>query len=134
MTGEEARSAAVAAELALADECVAEARYAFEGGFYRLVRSRSYYAVFHAATALFMSHDLSFRKHSAILAAIDTHLVKTGTLPQDISRRVRDLYQSRLKSDYGDVAPVSREAASRAVEDAVTAVAALKALLGSQKL
>lgn len=45
MTGNEARSATVADELARAEECLAEARYAIQGGFYRLVRGRAYYAV-----------------------------------------------------------------------------------------
>ena len=33
MTGEEARQATVATELAFADECLAESRFALEGGF-----------------------------------------------------------------------------------------------------
>jgi len=34
MTGEEARQAMLVAELAFADECLAESRFALEGGFF----------------------------------------------------------------------------------------------------
>lgn len=81
------------------------------------------------ATAVCASLDLSFRKHSSLLAAIDTQLVRTGKLPPEFTGLVRGLYQSRLKSDYGDVAPVSKEAAAQAIADAVRAVQALKSLL-----
>lgn len=118
MTGEEARNRTVDAELALARECLEEARYALRGGFYRLARSRAYYACFQMATAVFASHGKAFRRHTGLHAAIDVELVKTGRLPQECSASLRQLYQSRLRSDYGDAAPSSEAEASRAVGDA----------------
>lgn len=129
MTGDQARSATVADELTRAEECLAEARYAIQGGFYRLVRGRSYYAAFHAATAFFASVDRSFRKHSALLAAIDTELVRTGIFPPEFTSLIRGLYQSRLKSDYGDAAPVSKADATDAIANAEKIVSAFRAIL-----
>ncbi|MFM8635834.1 MAG: HEPN domain-containing protein [Planctomycetia bacterium] len=97
MTGEEARHRTVAAEVNLCNECLAEAAFALQGGFYRLVRSRAYYACFHAATAVFAARGETFRRHSGLLAA--------------------------LRSDYGDVSPVTAADAERAIADARRIVA-----------
>jgi uncharacterized protein (UPF0332 family) len=131
MTGEEAKQAAVTAELALADECLAESQFALNGGFYRLVRSRAYYACFHAATAVFLAEGEAFRKHTGLMAAIDTTLVKSGRLPPECSSLMRGLYRSRLQSDYGDTAPTTKGDATAAVADAEQVVSMLRALLAS---
>jgi len=127
MTGEEARQAMVAAQLALAEECLAESRFALDGGFFRLVRSRAYYACFHAATAVFAARGESFRKHTGLMAAIDTELVKTGLLPAECSALMRALYRSRLQSDYGDTAPTTKADAMAALESAEQVVTMLRA-------
>ncbi|MFY8222217.1 MAG: HEPN domain-containing protein [Pirellulales bacterium] len=129
MTGEEARDKTVAAELALADECLAEARYALQGGFHRLVRIRCYYACFHAATAVFAQMGLAFRKHSGLLSAIDTQLVRPGKLPSEYTAIIRRLHESRLRSDYGDAAPVSASDAQQSLADAERVVTMLRRLL-----
>ena len=118
MTGEEARQRTVEGELALAQECLQEARYALDGGFFRLTRSRAYYACFHAATAVFLARNRSYRRHTGLLAAVDAELVKTGVIPKACSTALRRLYQSRLRSDYGDVAPVSQADATQSVDEA----------------
>jgi uncharacterized protein (UPF0332 family) len=118
MTGEEAQQRTVEGELVLAQECLREARYALEGGFFRLTRSRAYYACFHAATAVFLARNRSYRRHTGLLAAVDADLVKTGVIPKACSTALRRLYQSRLRSDYGDVSPVSKVDAAQAVADA----------------
>ena len=129
MTGEEARQATVAAELAFAEECLAESRFALEGGFFRLVRSRAYYACFHAATAVFAARGESFRKHTGLMASIDTQLVKTGLLPVECSSLMRSLYRSRLQSDYGDTAPTTKADATLALANAEQVVTMLRGLL-----
>ena len=128
MTGEEARSRTVDAELALARECLAEARYALDGGFFRLARSRAYYACFHAATAVFAGRGKAFRRHIGLQAAVDTELVKRGLVPPECAASLRQLYQARLRSDYGDIAPSSRGEAADAIADAEKIVALLASL------
>lgn len=123
MTGEEARHRTVAAEVNLCNECLAEAAFALQGGFYRLVRSRAYSACFHAATAVFAARGETFRRHSGLLAALDRELIKTGRVPPECGSLLRSLFQSRLRSDYGDVSPVSAADAERAIADAHRIVA-----------
>ena len=128
MTGEEARGRTVDGELALARECLQEARYALDGGFFRLARSRAYYACFHAATAVFAAQGKAFRRHIGLQAAVDTELVKPGLVPPECASSLRKLYQARLRSDYGDTAPTSRAEADQAVADAEEIVALLSPL------
>lgn len=128
MTGEEAQSRTVDGELALARECLQEARYALEGGFFRLARSRAYYACFHAATAVFAAQGKAFRRHIGLQAAVDTELVKPGLVPPECAASLRRLYQARLRSDYGDIAPTSRAEADQAVIDAEKIIALLTPL------
>jgi len=128
MTGEEARGRTIEGELALAAECLQEARYALDGGFYRLARSRAYYACFHAATAVFAAQGKAFRRHIGLQAAVDTELVKPGLVPPECAASLRRLYQARLRSDYGDIAPTSRSEAEQAVTDADKIVALLAPL------
>jgi uncharacterized protein (UPF0332 family) len=123
MTGEEARHRTVAAEVALCNECLAEAAFALQGGFHRLVRSRAYYACFHAATAVFAARGATFRRHSGLLAALDRDLIKTGRVPPECGSLLRSLFQSRLRSDYGDVSPVSAADAEAALASAQQIVA-----------
>lgn len=128
MTGDEARRRTVEGELGLARECLQEARYALHGGFYRLARSRAYYACFHAATAVFAAQGKAFRRHIGLQAAVDTELVKPGFVPPECAESLRRLYQARLRSDYGDIAPTSRSEAENAVSDADRIVALLAPL------
>ena len=130
MTGKEAAARTVASELVLARECLAEARYALAGGFHRLARARAYYACFHAATAVFAARGRSFRRHTGLHAAIDMELVKTSTLPSDCLAKLRRLYQARLRSDYGDVAPTTANEAAEAVADAEAVLDLLIPLAG----
>lgn len=60
MTGENKRLNAEA-ELARADECLAEARLLFENGHQHGAASRAYYCVFHAARALLFSSRRGIR-------------------------------------------------------------------------
>jgi len=131
MTGDEARQATVAAEMALAEECLAECRFALEGGFLRLVRSRAYHACFHAATAVFAARGAAFRKHTGLMAAIDVELVKTGLLPAECASLMRGLYRLRLQSDYGDTAPTTKADAATSLASAEQVVSMLRGLLAS---
>ncbi len=133
MTGEEARGRTVEGALALAAECLQEARYALEGGFFRLARSRAYYACFHAATAVFAAQGKAFRRHTGLPAAVESDLVKPGLVPPERAASIRRLYQARLRSDYGDIAPTSRSEADEAVADAEKIVALLKPLASRPK-
>jgi uncharacterized protein (UPF0332 family) len=49
-------------------------------GFYAIANTRAYYAMFYAAQALLETVNLSFSKHSAVIAAFGKEFIKTGKL------------------------------------------------------
>jgi len=54
-------------QLALAEECLEEARLLLAKGFYRGAASRAYYSMFHAARALLAAKNIAPKKHSGVL-------------------------------------------------------------------
>ena len=80
--------------------------------------SRAYYSAFYAVSALFALEGRTFRKHSAVEAAVHRDLVKEGTWPPDLGADYRELRRLRATGDYGGFEHVSAEDASQAVEKA----------------
>lgn len=72
--------------------------------------SRAYYAMFHAAEAILLTKDMSFKKHSAVIIAFNREFVKTGTLPAAMTKWLQKGFSYRTQGDYGPV-PVKGEAA-----------------------
>lgn len=60
-------------------EAFRSARLLVAHGGFDSAASRSYYAAFHAVTALFAVEDRAFTKHSALEAAVHRDLVKAGS-------------------------------------------------------
>lgn len=55
--------------------------------------NRAYYAVFHAASALFAMEDRFFTRHSALESAIHRDLVHTGRWPKELGALYTDLHR-----------------------------------------
>jgi uncharacterized protein (UPF0332 family) len=89
--------------------------------------SRAYYAVFHAATALFALRGQSFTKHAALRSAVHKDLVKSGEWPVELGKDFDNVLFLRDTGDYGGLERVSHEDAQRAVE------AARRILIACQK-
>jgi uncharacterized protein (UPF0332 family) len=80
--------------------------------------ARSYYAVFYAASALLLSDDRRFRKHSGVIASFHRYYVKEGRLPREAGRTLIRLYDLRDLADYGGSQHVTMPDAEKAVADA----------------
>ncbi len=80
--------------------------------------SRSYYAAFYAASALFALSDASFTKHPAVEAAVHSDLVKTGRWSRDLGEDYSVLRRLRGTGDYGGSKHVSPEGAADGIERA----------------
>ena len=87
--------------------------------------SRAYYAAFYAVSAHFALRGKTFKKHSAVEAAVHRELVKPGLWPKELGTRYSLLVELRSVSDYGEL----EHASSAEAEDAVqTAVEILRAI------
>ncbi len=124
MTGE-GREAAVAAELAAADEELRAAEHLIAAGLARIAVGRAYFAAFHAVRALLYADDLAPRSHGGVQHLFNVHFVKTGRYEPSVSRLLARLQKFREEADYAQAFVVDEagareelEAARRLVESA----------------
>ena len=74
--------------------------------------SRVYYAAFYAVSAVFALADRTFRRHSALEAAVHRDLVHEGVWPEELGAVYTELLSLRAVADYGGGRHVNREQAA----------------------
>ncbi len=77
----------------------AAARHIKDGD-YDFASSKAYYAVFHLLQALLLIKDMTFSKHSAVIAEFNRHYIKPGIFPQVYSKNLERLFKERQIGDY----------------------------------
>jgi uncharacterized protein (UPF0332 family) len=70
-------------------------------GFFDFSASRSYYAMFYTTEAVLLTKNLSFSKHTAVIAGFGKEFIKTGVFPQILHRYLADAFDLRQLGDYG---------------------------------
>ena len=95
-------------------------------GYDDFAASRAYYAMFYAVEALMLDRDLSFSKHSAVIAAFGKLFVKTGIFDSRFHRSLLNAFDLRNAGDYGSTGTVSRNEASQIIAEAVELLAEIK--------
>ena len=101
--------------------------------YYDFAASRAYYAAFYAATALLLSEELTFSKHSGVVASIHHKFVKTGRLDVQQGKNLNWLFELRGIGDYGGQVHVTERDAKRAVRAASEFLEAIDVLLEKRK-
>ena len=124
----------IAANLQRAEASIQAAKELASGGYYDFVASRAYYAAFYAATALLLSEELEFSKHSGVIASIHQRFVKTGKLSKRYGKDLNWLFELRGVGDYGATIHVSQQDADRAVETAEDFLRAIKSLIQNETI
>jgi uncharacterized protein (UPF0332 family) len=119
----------IKANLERAQQAVNAARELAAGGYTDFAASRAYYAAFYAATALLLSEELSFGKHSAVLSFIHKEFVRKGKLSKTHGKNLNWLFELRGVGDYGVTLHVSQRDANRAIQVASDFLLAIKELL-----
>lgn len=80
--------------------------------------NRSYYAIFHAARALFAIDKFESKKHAGVIAYFNEKYVKTGKVEKKYSKILTYAEKLRLKSDYMDFYIASKEQAQTQLDNA----------------
>jgi len=101
------------------------ARLLAEGGFGAQAVSRAYYAAFYAAQAALGILGETRSKHSGVLSAFGSLVVREGGLSEDAGRVLRSLFERRNAADYGDEVPQRKETEA-AISDAARFVEAVE--------
>lgn len=83
-----------------AQESLDAARLLLEEGFVDIAAGRAYFTMFYVAQAFLLTDDLSFSKHSAVIAAFGRDFVKTGKIDSRFHRYLIDAQEIRLIADY----------------------------------
>jgi len=119
----------IAANFQRAETSIQAAKELASGGYYDFVASRAYYAAFYAATALLLSEELEFGRHSGVIASIHQMFVKRGRLDKKHGKDLNWLFELRGVGDYGTTIHVSQQDAGRAVETAEDFLRITKSLI-----
>lgn len=93
------------------------AKSLFENGFYDFSVGRSYYAMFYTAEAVLLTKNLSFSKHSAVIAAFGKEFVKPAILPKKLRECMVSAFDMRQLGDYGAPGSVSEERAQSLIRE-----------------
>jgi uncharacterized protein (UPF0332 family) len=94
------------------------AQLLFRYGYFDFAASRAYYAMFYAVEALMLDRDLSFSKHSAVIAAFGKEFVKTSIFDSRFHRILLKAFDLRNAGDYGTIQAVSEEKANQTLAEA----------------
>lgn len=103
-----------------------------KGGHYDFAISRAYYAMFYMATALLLTRNLSFSKHSAIISALNQHFVEQGILDQKYHRMFSKAFEARQIGDYGILRDVSQKESREMLSYAKDFVEKIEELIGEK--
>lgn len=85
--------------LAKARESLSAARELF-GKYPSITTSRAYYAMFYAATALLLERGLSFKRHSAVIAAFGREFAKDDEVWREHHAHLVRAEELRKEGDY----------------------------------
>jgi uncharacterized protein len=99
----------IAAELERAEQSLRAGKLLLDADLFQDAESRLYYAVYHAAMALFLTEGIEPRSHTGLLSLLGLHFVKTGRLPPDDARFVARMQKYRIEADYNHSFVLMRE-------------------------
>ena len=102
-------------------------------GYFSFAASRAYYSMFYGVEALLLSRELSFSKHSGVIAAFGKHFVKAGAFNSRFHRYLLNAFELRNAGDYGAVQAVNLEDARQVVDQAGELLAAIEHYLGVER-
>lgn len=83
-----------------ADACLAQAELLLTSAYPGGTVSRSYYAMFHAASAALLHRDIKRRSHRGIIAAFGQTFAKSGAVDTGFHKRLTRVFDFRQESDY----------------------------------
>ena len=115
-----------------ASSCLKASHLLLSEGFYADSANRSYYAIFHAMSALFALDGRGFRKHSGVLANFNKDYIKTGLLEVEYAQIAKKAFSLRTQSDYGEFYVVSKQEVKEQHENAGRFVKRIESLLDEQ--
>ncbi len=110
-------------------QSISAAELLLKEGYFSFAASRAYYSMFYAVEALLLNNEISYSKHSGVIAAFGKQFVKTGAFDSRFHRCLLNAFELRNVGDYGEVRAVSQENARQVIEEAGELLAAIEQYL-----
>ena len=76
------------------------------------------YCVFHAIRSVLALDRFDSKKHSGVIAKFTENYIKTGILPDEVSDAIKETFEVRQDSDYGDMYEVTEEETAMQIQHA----------------
>jgi len=83
-----------------ADDCIKDAELLLSAHRISAAVGRSYYAMFHAATAALLNRDIKRHSHQGLISAFGQFFVKTGQVEPRFHKYITEIFDLRQESDY----------------------------------
>ncbi|MCL2360573.1 MAG: HEPN domain-containing protein [Defluviitaleaceae bacterium] len=115
-------SKAVFGHMKKAHSNLESAQMLFDNGMYEVAVSSSYYAVFHAVSALLASKDMEFSKHKTVINKYNEEIIHTGLISSISFRSLTALFRLRLECEYDPILFIEEDGAKEALKLAQAAV------------
>lgn len=100
-----------------AERSLAAAGRLLDDGDYDFSVSRSYYAMFYAATAVLLAKGLSFSSHSAVISGFYEHLVKSGLFSKELHKSFHHAFLLRQEGDYICAPVITKDVSQKLLDD-----------------
>jgi uncharacterized protein (UPF0332 family) len=101
-----------------AQKSLAAAKLLLTNGYPEYAISRAYYTMFYIAEAFLEGENLSFSKHSAVIAAFGREFAKTQRISTEFHRFLIEAQALRTTSDYGQLNAVTIDQATEQIDRA----------------
>ncbi|HLG30268.1 MAG TPA: HEPN domain-containing protein [Candidatus Brocadiales bacterium] len=101
--------------LTKAEDSIKAAELLMEQKPYDFSASRAYYAMFYITEALLLTKGLSFKKHSAVIAAFGKEFTSSNFIKKGFHRRLLEAFELRQMGDYEPVKKVTEEGAKELI-------------------
>lgn len=117
--------------MARSERALEAAQVLAEHGYWADVLSKTYFAMFYAASALLCTDGISVSKHSAVVALVGERFAKPGRIDRRLHRMLIDMLDERHVADYRIEIEVTQEEAEQGLRTAREFVRAIKEYLES---
>jgi len=109
-------------------------QYLIDGEYYNIAVNRAYYAMFCAAQALLILHDVHVKTHHGLQLKFGEHYIKTGFFTAELAEMLSQNEALRVKADYDFEDVATREQAERALDNATRFIKAIEAYCAKENL
>ena len=99
-----------------ADDCIKDAELLLSAHRVSAAVGRSYYAMFHAATAALLNRNIKRHSHQGLISAFGQFFVKTGQVEPRFHKYITEIFDLRQESDYQPLVELTDQQASKVLK------------------